>query len=142
VLEEAGHRGGNQPDAIAAALEVASADPTSGAQLAAGMLERAPTSSPDLGFGDVPMIASVPGGASNASDEGPSRTDLARLRREREAAEKSARTKRSTADRLARQVDDLASRLEQLKTQHAASEAAALEAELEAERATRRVDEP
>jgi hypothetical protein len=140
ILEEAGHRGATQTDAIASALEIASTDPAAGAVLAAGTLENVPTSSGDLGFGDLPTIATVPG--SEAEREGgPARVDLPRLRRERDAARKTAQTRRATAERLAKQVGDLTERLEQLNTDHAAAESAALEAELEAERADRRVDD-
>jgi hypothetical protein len=140
VLDDAGHRGAAQADAIASALEVASIDPSAGAHLAAGTLQGMPAATGDLGFGDVPVIATVPGG-TEAPAHGAPRADAARLRRERDAARKTASTRRATADRLASQVDDLSTRLEQLKTEHAAAESAALEAELDAERASRRVDD-
>jgi len=141
VLDDTGHRGAAQTDAIASALEVASIDPSAGAHLAAGTLQGMPAATGDLGFGDIPVMTTVPGGAEAPAGE-PPRADVARLRRERDAARKTARTRRATADRLAAQVDDLAARLEQLRTEHATAESAALEAELDAERASRRLDEP
>jgi hypothetical protein len=139
ILEDAGHRGASQADALAAALEVASIDPDAGAQLATGTLEKAPATTTDLGFGEMPAMATLPGGTAAPADT-PSRADLTRARRERDAARKTATSRRATADRLAGQVDDLTARLERLTTEHAAAESSALEAELEAERAARRAD--
>ncbi len=140
ALDERGNRGAAQADAIASALDAASTDPAIGALLASGTLEKVPTTSGDLGFGDLPAVAAVPGGGSRNVDESP-RADLARLRRERDAARKTAQTKRSTADRLAKQVSDLTERLERATADHADAESAALEAETEAERASRRVED-
>jgi hypothetical protein len=140
ILDEAGQRGANQADAIASALEAASTDPAAGADLASGTLQKLPTTTGDLGFGDIPAIATVPGGGELQPQDTP-RADLPRLRRERDAARKTATTRRATADRLATQLSDLTERLERLRTEHADAESAALEAELEAERAARRLDE-
>ena len=140
ILDEAGQRGANQADAIASALEAASTDPAAGADLAAGTLQKLPATTGDLGFGDVPTIATVPGGGDPQPQDAP-RADLPRLRRERDAARKTATTRRSTADRLATQLSDLTERLERLRAEHADAESAALEAELDAERAARRLDE-
>jgi hypothetical protein len=140
TLDERGNRGATQADAVASALDAASTDPVIGARLASGTLQQAPSAAADLGFGDMPTIAAVPGGAGEPTD-GPSRADLVRLRRERDAASKTARTKRATAERLAAQVADLTERLERATAEHADAESAALEAELEAERATRLVDD-
>jgi hypothetical protein len=140
ALDEHGSRGATQADAIASALEAASTDPEIGTSLASGTLEQMPPASADLGFGDMPAMTAIPGGAERPAGE-PTGADLARLRRERDAAQKTARTKRSTADRLAAQVADLTERLEDATTEHAAAEEAALEAETEAERAARLVDD-
>ncbi|MDP9184758.1 MAG: hypothetical protein M3O29_03700, partial [Actinomycetota bacterium] len=121
ILEDVGHRGASQADALASALEVASIDPDAGAQLGAGTLEKAPAAAVDLGFGDMPAMATLPGGIATPADT-PSRADLARARRERDAARKTAISRRATADRLAGQVDDLTARLERLTTEHAAAE--------------------
>jgi hypothetical protein len=140
LLAGTGHRSASQAEALASALEVASTDPVVGAALAAGRLTKLPASSGDLGFGDMPVMASVPGGGGQQAQRATA-VDHARLRRERDAAQKTAKTKRTTADRMAKQVDDLTERLDQLRTEHASAESAALEAELEAERAARRVDD-
>ncbi len=140
ILDEAGQRGANQADSIASALEAASTDPAAGADLAAGALQKLPATTGDLGFGDIPAIATVPGGGEPQPEDTP-RADLPRLRRERVAARKTAITRRSTADRLATQLSDLTARLERLRAEHADAESAALEAELDAERAARRLDE-
>ncbi len=140
ILDEAGQRGANQADAIASALEAASTDPAAGADLAAGTLQKLPATTGDLGFGDIPAIATVPGGGGPHPQDTP-RPDVPRLRRERDAARKTATTRRATADRLATQLGDLTERLERLRAEHADAESAALEAELDAERAARRLDE-
>jgi len=141
ILDDAGHRGASNVDTLASALEIASTDPASGASLAAGTLEKMPAPSPDLGFGDMPIMTTIPGGGAEPG-EGPSPADTARLRRERDAARKTATARRATADRLATQIEDLSGRLERLRTEHGEAEPAALEAELDARRAARRVDEP
>jgi hypothetical protein len=140
ILEEVGQRGANQTDAIASALEAASTDPAAGADLAAGTLQKLPAATGDLGFGDIPTIATV-GGGGVAQPQAAKRADLPRLRRELDAARKTATTRRATADRSAAQLGDLTERLERLRAEHADAESAALEAELEAERAARRLDE-
>ena len=140
ALDERGNRGATQADAIASALDAASTDPAIGARLTSGTLQQTPSAPADLGFGDMPAIAPVPGGAGDSADE-PSHADLARLRRERDAANKTSSTKRATADRLAAQIADLTERLERATAERAAAESAALEAELEAERAARLVDD-
>jgi hypothetical protein len=138
ALDDAGHRGATQSDTIATALEAASTDPAIGARLASGTLEKIPTAPADLGFGDAPAFAAVAGGRTEPAERTP-RGDAARLRRERDAARKTAQTKRAAADRLAHQLDDLRERLGRLTDEHAAAESAALEAETEAERAARRL---
>jgi hypothetical protein len=140
ALDERGNRGATHADAIASALDTASTDPAIGARLASGTLEKVPSASSELGFGDMPSMATVPGGRETAVDR-PTRADVSRLRRERDAARKTAHSKRSAADRLAKQVADLAQRLEHTTAEHAEAESAALEAELEAERAARHVDD-
>jgi hypothetical protein len=140
TLEDAGHRGSTQADAIGAALDTAATDPAVGARLAAGTLERVPTAAADLGFGDLPAMTAVPGGRKDEA-AATQRVDRARLRRELEAARKSARTRRATADRLAAQLTDLRERLDALTVEHAEAETAALEAETEAERAARSLED-
>jgi hypothetical protein len=139
ILNEAGHRGDTQRDAIASALEIASVDATVGAQLAAGMLQKLPTGVADLGLGDGPALTGLEGGKRDTTDA--PRRDANRLRRERDAAIKSATTRRATADRLAGQVAELTERLDRLHEDHARAESDALEAELAAERASRAFDD-
>jgi hypothetical protein len=136
ILNEAGHRGETQRDAIASALETASVDATVGAELAAGVLQKLPTGVADLGLGDGPALT---GGKRDG--DAPARRDSSRLRRERDAAIKSATTRRATADRLAGQVAELTERLDRLTAEHARAESDALEAELAAERASRAFDD-
>jgi hypothetical protein len=140
ILDEAGSRGAPQADAIAAALEICSVDATAGAELAAGILQKPPSAVADLGFGAGPLLTGVAGGRAGTKDVTP-RADTARLRRERDAAQKSAKTRRATADRLAGQIAELSERLERLRSDHAAAESDALQAELDAERATRAADD-
>ena len=131
ILEEAGHRGPGQADAIASALEAASTDTTAGAALASGTLVKAPSAA-GLGFGELPTMTAVPGGGGRKEAPAP---DTARRRREREAAQTRARNRRAAADRLARQLADARERVTALQRDHAAAEAEALAAETEAERA-------
>jgi hypothetical protein len=142
ILDEGGHRGAAQSDAIAQALEAASVDPDLGAELAAGTLEKLPTAAGDMGFGGVPAMTALAGGATDApAAAGPTRAEAARLRRERDAARATAERRRAAADRLARQIAEQRDTLERLTAEHAEAESAALEAELDAERATRTAED-
>jgi hypothetical protein len=143
ILDEGGHRGGAQSDAIAQALEAASVDADIGAELSAGTLEKLPTAASDMGFGGSPAMTALTGGRGDAAGEpsGPSRAEAARLRRERDSARTNASRRRATADRLAKQIAEQEAALEQLRTQHAEAESAALEAETDAERAARAADD-
>lgn len=140
ILDEAGHRGAGQSDALTVALETASIDPQVGTSLASGTLEKAPLAAAGLGFGEAPRMSVLPGGAKDrAPKTAGAPGDAARLRKERDAARATARARRSAADRLARQVEDAGARLAQLERDHASAEAEALTAETEAERAERRL---
>jgi len=142
ILDEGGHRGAAQTDAIAQALEAASVDAGIGAELAAGTLEKLPSAPSDMGFGGLPAMTALTGGAGTAGDAtGPSRAEASRLRRERDAARTNAGRRRATADRLAKQIDEQTDALERLRAEHAEAESAALEAEMEAERAARAADD-
>jgi hypothetical protein len=140
ILDESGHRGATQRDAIASALEIASVDAAVGTELAAGMLQKLPRGAADLGLGEGPALTGLVGGRGEGEDA-PPRRDANRLRRERDAAIKSAKTRRASADRLAGQVAELTERLERLTEEHARAESDALEAELESERASRAFDD-
>jgi hypothetical protein len=95
-----------------------------------------------MGFGGLPAMTALTGGGGTAGEPaGPSRAEASRLRRERDAARANAGRRRATADRLAKQIDEQTEALERLRTEHAEAESAALEAEMEAERAARAADD-
>jgi hypothetical protein len=142
ILDEGGHRGAAQADAITQALEAASVDAEVGAELAAGTLEKLPTAPSDMGFGGLPAMTALTGGGGTAEEpSGPSRAEMSRLRRERDAARTNADRRRATADRLATQIAEQEEALERLRTEHAEAESSALEAATEAERAARAADD-
>ncbi len=136
TLQEAG-LGAGQADAIATALETASTDAEAGAALAAGTLQQAPAAAAGLGFGEVPGMTVLPGGATGTDHEPRPARDAARLRKERDKARAAAAGRRATADRLDRQLADAREHVERLERDHAAAESAALAAEAEAERVER-----
>lgn len=143
VIDAAGGAGDAHHDAIATALEVASVDPEAGAQLASGTIQKPPTSVSDLGLGGGAAVTVLRGGKATAASEdtgGTSRAEAARLRREAVKARKFATSRRESADRLAAQVEDLRQRLASTQAEHAAAETAALEAQLDAERAEQLVE--
>jgi hypothetical protein len=89
------------------------------------------------GFGDVAGLQVLPGGQGvEGPDARPAPGEVARRRRNAEAAARAARKSRATADRLAEQLASMRARTEELATRHAAAEAGALEAELAAARAS------
>jgi hypothetical protein len=141
ILDEAGHRGAAQADAIGQALEAASIDANIGAELSAGTLEKLPTAASDMGLGGPAMTALTGGGSAPADGNGPSRAERSRLGRERDSARTNAGRRRATADRLARQISEQEAALERLRVEHAEAESAALEAEMDAERAARAADD-
>lgn len=141
ILDEGGHRGAAQTDAIGQALEAASVDADVGAELSAGTLEKLPTATGDMGFGGMPAMTALTGGGGAASKpSGPSHAEAARLRRERDAARSNAGRRRANADRLAKQITEQEAVLERLRAEHAEAESNALEAETNAERAARAAD--
>jgi hypothetical protein len=141
ILDEGGHRGAAQADAIGQALEAASIDADIGAELSAGTLEKLPTAASDMGLGGPAITALTGGGSSPADRSGPSRAERSRLGRERDSARTNAGRRRATADRLARQISEQEAALERLRVEHAEAESAALEAEMDAERAARAADD-
>src|SRR3954471_6252383 len=142
LLDEGGHKGAAQADAITQALEAASVDADIGAELSAGTLEKLPTAPSDMGFGGLPAMTALTGGAGGASaPSGPSLAEASRLRRERDAARTNAGRRRATADRLAKQIAEQEGALERLRAEHAEAESAALQAETDAERAARAADD-
>lgn len=143
LLEEAGRAG--RPEEVASALEAASVDDETGERLAAGTLERSPE--PVSGFGDVFGLTAIPGGAEE--EDAPARTgpsdndraeaeaEVARVRRDRDAAARRARKARETAERLASRVEGMRERLTAAEAVHAEADASARGAELDAARAER-----
>jgi hypothetical protein len=141
ILDEDGHRGATQADAIALALESASVDADIGAELSAGTLEKLPAAPTDMGFGGVPAMTALTGGGAASAEPGRSRAERSRLGRERDAARTNAGRRRASADRLAKQISEQEAALERLRAEHAEAESAALEAETAAERAARAADD-
>jgi hypothetical protein len=146
LLEEAGR--GVQPDEVASALEAASVDEETGERLAAGTLEAMPQ--PVSGFGDVFGLTAVPGGrrekdepprsaaaSSSDGDRDEAEAEVARLRRDRDAATRRAKKARETADRLASRVEGMRERLTAAEAVHAEADTNAGGAELDAARAER-----
>src|SRR3954451_17747503 len=87
ILDEGGHRGAAQTDAITQALEAASVDADIGAELSAGTLETLPTTAGDMGFGGMPVMTALTGGGAAAGGTSElSGAEAARLRRERDSA--------------------------------------------------------
>lgn len=129
-------------DEIRATLESASVDPELGDQVRTGTLDR--PAGHTAGFGDLVGLHSVADEAEvpragaverpSARGDETSEGEKARLRRDAEAAARTARRARKTADRLAGQVEATQARLQELAEKHAVAEAQALEAELQAKR--------
>jgi hypothetical protein len=156
MLEGAGR--GGRPDEIASALEAASVDEAAGERLAAGTLERLPPTA--AGFGDVFGLTAIDGGADeeDATDApGPAsrgrrasgsdrQSDaeraeaegaVARLRRDRDAAERRAKTAREAVRRLAVRVEGMRERLAAAEAERADADARAGGTELELARVER-----
>lgn len=168
ALTEAGRASHTHADAIGVALEACSVDPIVGAALAAGTLERPPSAGG--GFGDVFGLTSLEGGGaadeqSPEPERGVSRTrpgraaggtkgrgadratraemraEVARLRRDRDAAARRARKARGVAEGFAHELEGMRRRLEVVERKHSDAEAAASAGELELARAERELKE-
>ena len=161
ALAGAGRASDAHADAIVRALETCSVDPAAGAALAAGTLERPPAAS--AGFGDVFGLTPLEGGGQPAEEEGlprsgalrprsgrraagggkttaertELRTEVAGLRRDRDAAARRARKARAAADGFAHELDGMRRRLEVVERKHADAASAASEGELELARIER-----
>jgi hypothetical protein len=150
VLEEAGR--GVRAEEVASALEAASVEEETGERLAAGTLERLPE--PVAGFGDVFGLTAVPGDTPEelpAGSPAPRRSstppsdasraeaeaEVARFRRDRDAAARRAKKARETAKRLVVRVEGMRERLIAAEAVHAEADASARGAELDAARAER-----
>lgn len=143
ILLETGRSPTPAMNDIRSTLDAASVDPDAGERLRAGTLDR--TIREPVGFGDVFGLRSVPGGtgspdednveARQGKDRSVSTADLARLRRDRDAAFKKVSSTRETAGRLSAEVESMESRLEVLRAKLSAAKEASLAAESEAKRA-------
>lgn len=162
ALREAGKDPDSHADAIAGALSLSAIDHDSATKLAAGTFERPPIA--EAGFGDVFGLTTLeggdteeapePGGGEHASDSptpdrrtagraelAELRHEVARLRRDRDAAARRARKAADAADGFAHELEGMRRRLEVIERRHAdaASKAAAGSLEVtRAERALRR----
>ena len=161
ALADAGKGSDTHADAIVQALETCSVDPEAGSALSSGALERPPAAS--AGFGGVFGLTSLEGGdeaaagdpasgrgararsgsARAAAGAGPAelKAEVSRLRRDRDAAERRARKSRAAADGFAHELEGMRRRLEVVERKHADAEAAAGEAELEAARVEKALQE-
>jgi hypothetical protein len=142
VLTESGRSPDPHLEEIRATLESASIDAELGERVRAGTLDRPVGAA--AGFGDVFGLHAVEGeaeseqgGAAEPDTRGnePSRAEVARLRRDAQAAARAARRAREAADRLAGQMEATQVRMQELAEKHALAETEALEAELQAKRA-------
>ena len=156
ALTDAGRSADNQAGAIAGALEVASFESDAGRELTTGTMQRMPDA--PGGFGEVFGLTAVPDGGeddaatttsskakgkakSRATSSAPDRrelqADVARLRRDRDAAERTVRKARQTADGFARELEGMRERLANVEAKHADAAAKASAGELELKRAER-----
>ena len=154
ALTEAGRSADNQVGAIAGALEVASFETEAGRELAAGTMQRVPDA--PGGFGEVFGLSAVPDdgeeeAATTTSPKGKAKArtkpsapdrrelqaDVARLRRDRDAAERTVRKARQTADGFARELEGMRERLAKVEAKHADAAAKASAGELDLKRAER-----
>jgi hypothetical protein len=159
ALSGAGRSSATHADALAQALDACSIDPDSGATLMAGTFDRPPGPSP--GFGGVLGLTALDGGGepdpadksepASPARRGPAgsggraaaevRAEVARLRRDRDGADRRAKKARAAADGFAHELEGMRRRLEVVERKHADAAGAAAEGELEvakAERALRR----
>jgi chromosome segregation ATPase len=154
ALTESGRSADNQVGAIAGALEIASFETEAGRELAAGTMQRVPDA--PGGFGEVFGLSAVADDGeeeaeTTASSKGKAKArakpsepdrrelqaDVARLRRDRDAAERTVRKARQTADGFARELDGMRERLAKVEAKHADAAAKASAGELDLKRAER-----
>jgi hypothetical protein len=134
ALEESGRTSGAHVDEVMTALETASIDPEAGERLRSGTFERVPAVL--TGLGDVFGLTSVPTGdeavepaprsararSSPKKAAAPAvehdvilKAEVARLRRDRDAAARRLRTDRAAAERYAGERDALQARLDKVQ---------------------------
>ncbi len=155
VLTDAGRSADNQVGAMTSALEVASFEAEPGRELATGTMQRVPDA--PGGFGEVFGLTAVPDDGeeaatttsskakgkakarakSSAPDRRELQADVARLRRDRDAAERIVRKARQTADGFARELEGMRERLAKVEAKHADAAAKASAGELDLKRAER-----
>jgi hypothetical protein len=159
VFDDSGRAAGGHLDEVRAALETASVDEEAGERLRAGTFERPPEAA--SGFGDVFGLTLVEGDEDDSSKTGraPSkgtarsrskattppaaeprailRAEVAKLRRDRDAALRKATTLRGRADAFTRELAGTQERLVKIRAKHADADAAAAAQEAEADRAER-----
>ena len=152
VLTDAGRSADSQVGAMSGALEVASFEADAGRELATGTMQRLPDA--PGGFGEVFGLTAVPDGEeevttskakgkakarakSSAPDRRELQADVARLRRDRDAAERTVRKARQTADGFARELEGMRERLAKVEAKHADAAAKASAGELDLKRAER-----
>ena len=155
VLTDAGRSADNQVAAMTSALEVASFEAEPGRELATGTMQRVPDA--PGGFGEVFGLTAVPDDGeeaatttaskakgkakarakSSAPDRRELQADVARLRRDRDAAERIVRKARQTADGFARELEGMRERLAKVEAKHADAAAKASAGELDLKRAER-----
>jgi hypothetical protein len=135
VLEESGRTSSAHVDEVMTALETASIEAEAGNRLRTGTFERVPAAA--TGLGDVFGLTSVPTGdqanepapRSSRAKAAPKKTttapgpepdvilkaEVARLRRDRDAAARRLRTDRAAAERYAGERDALQARLDKVQ---------------------------
>jgi hypothetical protein len=168
ALQEAGKPPGAHADAIAGALGVSAIDGEAAAMLVAGTFERPPAAG--ASFGDVFGLTALDGGgededtapepaaagrggtravrpapgSDSAAELAELRHEVARLRRDRDAAVRRARKAADAAEGFAHELEGMRRRLEVIERKHADAAAKAAAGSLEvkqAERALRRATE-
>jgi hypothetical protein len=165
VLSSSGRTSSAHLDEVTAGLEAASVDAEAGEQLSAGTFERPPA--PPIGLGEVSGLMSMPTGGdvaepirapkrrgSSRAPEPPEqrganhaailRAEVARLRRDRDAAARKLRKDRGSAELLARERTELQTRLKKLHDKQAQADARVKAGETElqvAERALKRAED-
>jgi hypothetical protein len=136
LLRQSGRGAGAHVDDVASALEVAAVDEDAGQRLRSGTFERPPAGA--TGFGDLTSLKSIPGGGEDAADDAaanePSRPDIRRLERQRDAARTRGQRAREALSRAAERVASAEEQLQRLRAQLAEAEAAARGTELEERR--------
>jgi hypothetical protein len=152
-------------DEVTAALEAASVDPSAGERLSTGTFERPPA--PSVGLGEISWLTSMPTGGEvagtpvapkrarssrapesskerGADRDGILNAEVARLRRDRDAAARRLHKDQGQAELLARERTELQARLQKVQEKEAQADARVRAGEAQAqasEGALRRAEE-